>query len=187
MSQLNDYLAAKKKSLEEREEERKRVANQPSDVLKAKVRAKDRSGVREIRIRNFQILSDSLPDFAGFDLGPNSAEIQLGVLGSCLTHITLIQAALRGVPLESLEVEVEGELHKFAGKDGYEEIPFWPHNIRYTLHIESAASKEEIAELHRGVEEVCPILNLLQRPQEITGKVLHSSGSGEAEEVTVGS
>lgn len=58
----------------------------------AKVKAKGRSGVREIRIRDFQIISDSPEDYAGYSLGPSSPELQLGVLGSCLAHITLIQA-----------------------------------------------------------------------------------------------
>ncbi|WP_068773605.1 OsmC family protein [Paenibacillus sp. FJAT-26967] len=185
MSGLNDYLAAKKQAIDKREEERRQSSPVPSEVLTARVRAKDRSGIREIRIRNYQIISDSPPDYAGYDLGPSSPELQLGVLGSCLTHITLIQAAIRGVRLDSLEVEVEGDQHKYGGKPGYEEIPFWPHNLRYTLHIESPASEEEITELYGAVEKVCPILNLLANPQTITGRILHTAGSGQAKEITV--
>lgn len=40
--------------------------------LRARTKAEERSGVRRIRIRHHQILSDSPPDFAGYDLGPAS-------------------------------------------------------------------------------------------------------------------
>lgn len=111
------------------------------------------------------------PDFAGYDLGPSSPEIQLGVLGSCVTHVTLIQAADRGVPLDSLSVEVFAEIDPRAGKPGFEHIPVWPQNIRYTLDIVSPAPPEVIAALHEQVEKVCPILNLIRNPQAITGAV----------------
>ena len=71
-------------------------------TLTAQVRAEGRSGIRRIRIRDFQVISDSDAHFAGYDLGPSSPELQLGVLGSCLTHTFLIQAATLGVRRVSL-------------------------------------------------------------------------------------
>lgn len=139
------------------------------------MRAAGRSGVREIRIRDFQIISDSPDDFAGYNLGPSSPELQLGVLGSCLTHITLIQASIRGVSLETLEVEVTGELHPLAGKPGYEEIPVYPHNIAYTVTLGSTETDETIQALREAVERVCPIYNLLVNPQTIQGQFVKKS------------
>ncbi len=170
MADLNEYLAQKRiAALAKKQEAREKP--EPTQ-FKAQVRALGRSGIREIRIRNFQIISDSQPDFAGYDLGPASPELQLGVLGSCLTHITLIQAALRGVQLNSLEVEVTGQQHPLAQQEGYEDIPIYPHNIRYKLRIGSPAPAETIAELHQAVEKICPILNLLAKPQKIEGDVI---------------
>lgn len=174
MSTLNEYLVQKKEAFLAR---REKAVNDPSlepNRFSAKVRAKGRSGVREIRIRDFQIISDSPPDFAGYDLGPGSPELQLGVLGSCLTHITLIQAAERGVRLDSLEVEVTGQLHPLGGHPGYEDIPVYPHNIQYKLHIASPDSEQTVTELYEAVERVCPILNLLAQPQLITGELVHT-------------
>ncbi|QAY65758.1 OsmC family protein [Paenibacillus protaetiae] len=174
MADLNEYLQHKREALIAR---RKRSEQQPEKAvskLNAKVKALGRSGVREIRIRDYRVISDSPPDFAGYDLGPSSPELQLGVLGSCLTHIALIQAAERKVSLRSLEVEVEGEMHALAGRSGYEHIPVYPHNIRYKLLIESDESEETIRALHEEIERVCPIFNLLQNPQQIEGQlVLH--------------
>jgi uncharacterized OsmC-like protein len=176
MTTLNEYLVQKGAAwLSKREAGRKDPALK-SVELKANVRALGRSGVREIRIRDFQVISDSLPDFAGYNLGPASPELQLGVLGSCLTHITLIQAAEKGLRIDSIDVEVTGEQHPLAQQPGFENVPIFPHNIRYTLNIASPESAETIHALHDAVEQVCPIFNLLKNPQTIVGELRHSDG-----------
>ena len=172
MSTLNEYLAEKRLALAARQE-RLAVGEAQPHTLRAAVSAEGRSGVRRIRIRDFQVISDSGPDFAGYNLGPSSPELQLGVLGSCLTHVFLIQAARLEVPLESLEVEVSGEMDPRAGRPGFEDVPVYPHNLRYTVRVVSPAAPDTIAELHEAVERACPILNLLVNPQQIAGVVEH--------------
>src|SRR5690242_3632369 len=108
MSTLRDYLVQKREAILTR---RAKVAGgealtAPSD-LSATVTAEGRSGVRRLRIRDFQILTDSPPDFAGYNFGPSSPELQLGVLGTCITHIYLIHAADAEIPLDSLSVDVK--------------------------------------------------------------------------------
>ena len=170
MSFLRDYLVQKRQALLER---RARIAEGKLGPapLQAKVTAEGRSGVRRIRIRNFQIISDSPPDFAGYNLGPSSPELQLGVLGSCLNHSYLIQAAALEVPFDSIEVEVEAFIDPRAGSPGFEGVPVYPQNIRYTVRIESPASSDEIEALRSKVEKACPILNLLRNPQSIDGRI----------------
>lgn len=170
MSHLNDYLAEKRSAVLARNAAVEDGSAQPLQ-LKAHVRAEGRSGVRRLRIREHQVLSDSPPSFAGYDLGPSSPELQLGVLGTCVTHIFLIHAAERQLPLESLEVEVTGVIDPRGGKPGHEQTPIWPHQIGYTVHIDSSASREEIDALFEAVERNCPILNLLRNPQTIRAEV----------------
>lgn len=170
MSHLNDYLAEKRAAVLARNAAVDAGSAQPLQ-LKASVKAEGRSGVRRLRIRDHQVISDSPPNFAGYDLGPSSPELQLGVLGTCVTHIFLIQAAERQVPLESLEVEVTGIIDPRGGKPGHENTPIWPHQIGYTVHIDSPASRAEIDALFEAVERNCPILNLLRNPQTIRAEV----------------
>lgn len=180
MSALRGYLADKREAILNRRA--KAAAGQgPTGPLQlaAHVTAEGRSGVRRIRIRDFQILADTPPDFAGFNFGPGSPELQMGVLGSCLTHIFLIQAADQEVPLDSLEVDVTAEVDYRAGQPGFEDVPVFPHNISYIVHLDSPAPAEKIAELHQAVERVCPILNLLQNPQTITGRVVQNGAGTE--------
>lgn len=182
VSDLNDYLAEKRAAVLARNDAVATGLAQPA-ALKAHVRAEGRSGVRRIRIRDHQVISDSPPDFAGYNLGPSSPELQLGVLGSCVTHIFLIQAAERRVPLNHLEVEVSGLIDPRAGKPGHETTPVWPHEIGYTVHIDSPASQADIDALFEAVERSCPILNLLRNPQSIRAEVRrvnHHAAHGQA-------
>jgi uncharacterized OsmC-like protein len=174
MTTLNEYLKHKRAAWLAKKEAARANPDLKATPLKANVRALGRSGVREIRIRDFQVISDSPPDFAGYNLGPASPELQLGVLGSCLTHITLIQAAERGLAIDSIEVEVTGEQHPLAQQPGFEHIPIFPHNIRYTLDIVSPEPAETIRALHEAVEAVCPIFNLLKEPQSVEGELRHT-------------
>ncbi len=170
MSTLREYLGQKREALLARREQDGRGETGPIK-LEASVTAEGRSGVRRIRIREFQILSDTGPEFAGYNFGPGSPELQVGVLGSCLTHIFLIQAADLEIPLDSLRVDVTADQDFRSGQPGFEHVPRFPHNLTYTVHVESPAPAQDIVRLHKAVEEVCPILNLLVNPQTITGTV----------------
>ncbi|AOJ40099.1 MULTISPECIES: OsmC family protein [Burkholderia] len=176
MTTLNDYLEQKRDAWLAKKEAARGNPELKATPLKATVRALGRSGVREIRIRDFQVISDSPPDFAGYNLGPASPELQLGVLGSCLTHITLIQAAERGLKIDSIKVEVTGDQHPLAQQPGFEHVPVFPHNLRYTLDIVSPEPPETIRALHQAVEALCPIFNLLRLPQTIDGELRHTHG-----------
>ena len=179
MSDLNDYLSEKRAAVLARNAAVAEGTAEPL-VLKAHVRVEGRSGIRRLRIRDHQVVSDSPPSFAGYDLGPSSPELQLGVLGSCVSHIFLIHAAEQEVPLTSLEVEVSGIIDPRAGKPGHENTPVWPHEIAYTVHIDSPASRERIDALFETVERNCPILNLLRNPQTVRAQVVLSNSQADA-------
>jgi uncharacterized OsmC-like protein len=174
MADLNDYLVQKREALSRRQARIERGELGPQAIT-ASVTAEGRSGIRRIRIRDFQVITDSPPDFAGYDLGPSSPELQLGILGSCLNHSFLIQAAAHGVTVESLEVEVSGKLDPRARSKGHESTPVFPHDLAYTVRIVSSASKAEIEKLRLAVDEACPILNLLRQPQRIEGRIDHTA------------
>jgi uncharacterized OsmC-like protein len=172
MSGLREYLVQKRTALQAFQD----GAASPDYVpvaLSAHVRAEGRSGVRRIRVRDFQVITDSPPDFAGYDLGPSSPELVLGALGSCLTHTWLIQAAAHDIPLDSLSVEVTGTIDARAGKPGHEHIPVYPHNIAYTVRVAAPVDHDRITILESAVERACPILNLLRKPQVIRADTEH--------------
>ena len=68
----------------------------------------------------------------------------------------MAQCAVRGITLESLQIETEGEidLRGFLGLDpkvanGYE-------SLRYTVRIRGSGTKEQFAEIHDAVMATSP-------------------------------
>jgi uncharacterized OsmC-like protein len=77
----------------------------------------------------FDMEADEPPILAGHDQAPNPVEHLLHALASCLTTSMVAHAAVRGIAIEELESELEGDidLNGFLGLDpsvpkGYTEI-----------------------------------------------------------------
>lgn len=173
MSTLNEFLDQKRLAMEERDAKHARGELKPMQ-LTAKVTAEGRSGIRHIRIRDHHILNDSTSDFCGYDLGPSSPETMMGVLGACVVHICEMQASIRRVPLDSIEVEVNGTYDPRAGKPGFENVPVHPTDIHYVVNVSSSASSEAIKDLFDAVERTCPILSLVKNPQVVRATINHT-------------
>jgi len=77
--------------------------NEPLKLTGA-VTAVSRSGIRLLRIRNFQLLSDGGREAGEFNLGAGSWPSVVGALGSALAGDYLVQAAVKGIPLDGLEL-----------------------------------------------------------------------------------
>jgi uncharacterized OsmC-like protein len=80
-------------------------------------------------LRTFKLDADEPPMLAGEDLGANPVEHLLNALAACLTTTLIYHAAIRGIKIDELESELEGDidLRGFLGltnevKKGYENI-----------------------------------------------------------------
>ncbi len=173
MADVSVYLDIKRRAVAARSERIRRGEVQPA-TLSARTTVEGRSGVRRISIRRHAILTDSLPDFAGDDLGPGSPELQLGVLGSCLAHTVLIQAALLDFPLTALDVDVTATFDARAGTEGFEDVPVHPQDLTFEIRLDSPADPGRVQDLAARVERACPILNLLRLPQTVSGRFVQA-------------
>ncbi len=170
MSTLQEYLVEKRAKVRANRAPAA-LAAAGAIAQKAVVKVEGRSGVRRIRIRDFQVILDSGPSLAGYDLGPSSQELFLGTVASCVTHTFLIHAADLEIPLDAVEVEISATQDPRAGTPGFEQVPIYPHDISYTAHITSAAPAQDIERLHAVVQAQCPLFNLVQAGQKIQGRV----------------
>ena len=175
MSGLSEYLAQKKAArLALREQSR--AADYPRGKITARVTAEGRSGVRRIRLGDFQVLSDSGYDYAGYALGPSSGQLQLGTLGSCLTHIFLVKAAELDIALDSLEVKVQGEVDPRGGDPDFPSAIVEPQKITYEVSLSApSATAEDLERLHAAAQRSSLILNLIRNPQIVTGSVTNTA------------
>jgi uncharacterized OsmC-like protein len=135
--------------------------------LEVRTTAEQRSGVRRIRIRGHQIISDSDYSFAGYSLGPGSPESSLTAIASDLADAFLSQAAIKGVRIDSLGVSITSRR---------DSVPpavrvVHPHNLLYTIYVKSPATDEQLEEIRLLAERYSPGFNVAAEKQVVKGDI----------------
>ena len=141
-----------------------------------RARSKWKGGFRvEVNIRDFTIRMDEPSDLGGTNTAPNMVEFVLGALGACLTVGYVMNAAMRGVELDKVEVDVEGDidLPGFLGLESPEKVSpgFTNVRARVFLKTKNPVSGEELEELHRTVVETSPVGNTIKNPVKLEVKL----------------
>lgn len=118
----------------------------------------------ESRDEPFVLIGDEPPLLLGSNAAPNAVETVLHGLASCLAVGIAYNAAVRGIEIEALEFELEGDadLRAFLGIS--DEVRPGFQNIRVKYRIKSDASQEEIEELCEYVQETSPVVDMLRNP-----------------------
>jgi len=121
--------------------------------------------------REFTLEADEPFELCGTNRFPNPQEYLLAALNACMTVGYVAQCALRGIVLEKLTIETEGDLdlRGFLGlgdfNPGYDELS-------YTVTIKGNASEAEFAEVHAAVQATSPNFHNLARPVALKAKLL---------------
>ncbi len=116
----------------------------------------------------FVIEGDEPPVLLGNNQGPNAVESVLQALASCLVVGFSYNAAAQGFNVNSIELDLEGEidLHGFLGlsediRPGYE-------GINLVHRTDCDAPPEKVAELWAHVQKTSPVLDILRSPVPVT-------------------
>lgn len=116
------------------------------------------------RDQPFVLDSDEPPVLLGEGKGANAVESVLHALASCLSVGFAYNAAAKGIQVEGMEMDLEGDLdlHGFLGlsettRPGYS-------NIRLTCKVKTDASEDQLAELNDMVQMTSPVLDILRNP-----------------------
>ncbi|MET0289317.1 MAG: OsmC family protein [Pseudoxanthomonas sp.] len=136
--------------------------------IHGKVTAESRSGVRRLRIGQggtFQYISDSGRDYAGYNLGAGSWESLIGTLASAVADEYLVQAAAKGIALDSLDV-VFNSLPDDPSVAKTHAVRY-PRNLGYIAYITSPASDAQLEALRRAVEASSSAINLVTQHQQV--------------------
>jgi len=133
------------------------------------VRVRWSGGTQAIgQVRSFEpIVIDEPPAFGGTDRGPNPAELLLVALGACQELTLAMLAEQLGLEIESIDVEVYGELdlRGFLGIDPTVRPGF--QRIEVDIHITSPEPEERLRELLARAEQLCPVSDMLRHPVPI--------------------
>lgn len=113
----------------------------------------------------FKLDADEPPALAGGDIGPNPVEYLLKALAGCLTSTLVYHAALRGIKIEELEAELEGDidLRGFLGlsddvKRGYEEI-----RVNYKIKTD-----EKNLERLKALSKLSPVFDVVSKGTRVS-------------------
>jgi uncharacterized OsmC-like protein len=116
------------------------------------------------RQQPFELDGDEPPVLLGGNRGPNALELVLQALGFCYAVGYVANAAARGIELERMDYEIEGDvdLRRFLGLDG-PRAGF--SEIRVTGHVSSPnATEEQLTELCQHVQDTSPVRDVLAAP-----------------------
>jgi putative redox protein len=141
------------------------------------------------RVRQFPVMSiDEPPELGGADAGPNPLELVLVALGTCQEIMFAAYAAFMGIKLDECKVELKGYVNLSGLLSVDPEVKPGYQKIVYETRIKSSADDAALLKLIEVVESHCPVMDVLLRPQHITGKAivngreLHTFSSEEVAE-----
>jgi uncharacterized OsmC-like protein len=126
------------------------------------------NGERVERPQPFDLVGDEPPVLLGSNAGPNAVELLLAALGFCYAVGYAANAAARGIDLDELRYEVEGDVdvQNFLGmtqdtRPGFSEI-------RAHVWVRSPnATPEQLTELCQYVQDTSPVKDSLANPVPI--------------------
>jgi len=117
--------------------------------------------------RRFSIDIDEPCELGGSNRFANPQEHPLAALNACMMVGYVAQCAVRGITLESLEIETVGEinLRGFLGIDPA--VPPGYDSLRYIVRIKGSGTREEFVEVHKAVMATSPNFHNVSRPVDL--------------------
>jgi uncharacterized OsmC-like protein len=116
------------------------------------------------QVDGFEIDIDEPCELGGSNCFANPQEHLIAALNACMTVGYVAQCAVRGITLESLAIETDGEidLRGFLGIDPA--VPAGYENLAYVVRIKGSGTKEQFAEIHEAVMATSPNFYNISRP-----------------------
>jgi len=120
------------------------------------------------RTEPFVLTNGEPPVLLGANEGANPGEFLLHALAGRVTTPTVLQAAARGIHIEELSTELEGEIdvQGLLGLDNA--VPVGYRQIRIKMHIKADCPDEELDELLAFAQGHSPVCNTVCRPIPVT-------------------
>ena len=126
----------------------------------------------EVVPRRFSIDVDEPCELGGSNRSANPQEYLIAALNACMTVGYVAQCAVRGITLESLSIDTQGEidLRGFLGLDPA--VPPGYDSLRYTVRIKGDGTPEQFAEIHEAVMATSPNFHNISRPVRLKPKLI---------------
>ncbi len=103
----------------------------------------------------------------GTNAGPNPGILGRGALGSCLAIGYAMWAARLGVPIESLDVEVEADYDRRGELGVSDDVPPGYTQVRYRVTVTSPAPEEEVRRMIDTADKYSPYRDVYARAHDV--------------------
>ena len=122
------------------------------------------------RNSSYTTLMDFPPEFSGEGKGPTVCEACMSSLGACITQTIVAHATARGINLDSITIDLEGniDLRGFTGISS--DVRPGAQGFKVNVNIKSSsASKEQISELYEIGKKLSPAFDTLTNGTSVIG------------------
>lgn len=110
----------------------------------------------ERKPRGFLFQTDEPPELAGEGLAPNPQEVLMGAINACMMVGYVACAALMGIELKSLSLEMEGTLDLRGFLNVGDDVRPGYDAVRQTVRIKGDGTEEQFRQLHALVQKTSP-------------------------------
>jgi uncharacterized OsmC-like protein len=128
----------------------------------------------EIKDENWTLTADMPIKAGGDETAPTPGTLGRGALASCLAIGISMWAARLEIPIDALEVEVQGDFDA-RGELGLDvAIAAGYQEVRYAVTIDSPANEKTLNDLIKTAEAHSPYLDVFSRPQNMKRILRHN-------------
>ena len=120
------------------------------------------------RLKPFVFTNAEPPVLLGNNEGANPVEFVLHALAGCVTTTLVLQAAARGIRIDQLSTELEGDLD-LRGLLGLDEsVSPGYEGIRIKVDVKADCSDQQLEDLLECARNRSPVFNTVSRPVPVT-------------------
>jgi uncharacterized OsmC-like protein len=128
-----------------------------------------RSGLTcQTEIGDHRVVTDLVLTRGVAAAGPTPSELVAAAIGSCVATAFVMEAARLAIPIDGVDVAVEGDVDGRA-LFGVADVAPGYADLRYSVSIESPASASQLRQVFEHVDRRSPVLGDLRRSIAVVG------------------
>jgi uncharacterized OsmC-like protein len=120
------------------------------------------------RSESFEFVNGEPPVLLGANEGANPVEFLLHALAGCVTTTLVLHAMARGIVIEELSSELEGDIDVQGLLGLNDAVPPGYQGIRVRLHVKADCADAELDELLAYAQAHSPVCNTVCRPVPVS-------------------
>jgi uncharacterized OsmC-like protein len=124
----------------------------------------------DILAGGWTVRTDAHEEEGGTGEAPSPGVLLRGALAACCAMDVVIRAAVHGVPVDGVEVEIQADFDA-QGAFGLADVSPGYTGLRYIVTVESSAPEAEVMAVLDEIDQYGHLLNVVRRPLPVSREV----------------